>query len=576
VHIDDVANYDTDAELISGAAAHAWKQSDNTSASVSVASIIAAGSPLTALPATEGSYFVTFEVDAETATTITTQFVVYDANQEPEVGIDYVIDSNTPILVPIASISNYDTAAELIAGAAAHAWEQATNASASVSVAAASITALPAVSGSYFVTFEVDAETATTITSEFIVYSSNQPPIVGDTYVIEANTPIRVNINDVAAVNAAGLGLAADVKVWKRSDNSPATYSATPASLAASLGNQSVRFSVDAEPSTSIVSIFTVYANYRLSYSGNGNSAGSAPAAFTYLNGSLATVAPQGSLARSGYSFAGWSKLANATVASYRSGDRLLMDSDITLYAVWSFIPLTYQVLYDANGGTGAVPSDTTSYSAGDTVTVKTSPTPTRRGFDFAGWARAQGSTTPTTSFVIDSNVTLYAIWETVTTDTVVTPPTPLASPGDADLLPDQAAPLVDILGAGVPLMAPAGSSAWSLFDLLAAILAVLCAALGVLRFFLRRRREEDEGAYANKRTRMSAIVIGILCALVSVLIFVVTQNIALPMVLFDAWSTLFALLAIICIATAVLCVKRQQRSSDDDDQNSQTLHQAA
>lgn len=89
----------------------------------------------------------------------------------------------------------------------------------------------------------------------------------------------------------------------------------------------------------------------------------------------------------------------------------------ITLYAVWQ-AEGTYTVTYDANGGTGTLPSDKNFYHQNDTVTVAFSPAPTREGYIFLGWAETAEAQTPKYDSTVSqftmgtANVTLYAVWQ--------------------------------------------------------------------------------------------------------------------------------------------------------------------
>ncbi len=89
-----------------------------------------------------------------------------------------------------------------------------------------------------------------------------------------------------------------------------------------------------------------------------------------------------------------------------------------------------YTVAYNANTGTGSVPSDPTLYTNGQTVTVLFSPTPTLSGYTFAGWCQTGSSlttcsgtlytSTGTSTFNIGAtNVTLYAIWTAASTNVI-------------------------------------------------------------------------------------------------------------------------------------------------------------
>lgn len=77
------------------------------------------------------------------------------------------------------------------------------------------------------------------------------------------------------------------------------------------------------------------------------------------------------------------------------------------------------QVTYDANGGSGSVPSDTGFYRSGDNVAVKFNNIPTRDSYTFLGWSADSNASEPaytesgTKTFAIgQNNVTLYAVWK--------------------------------------------------------------------------------------------------------------------------------------------------------------------
>ncbi len=78
----------------------------------------------------------------------------------------------------------------------------------------------------------------------------------------------------------------------------------------------------------------------------------------------------------------------------------------------------THTVTYNANGGSGSVPTDATAYEYGETVTVQGKNTLTKTNYVFAGWnTQNAGSGTwyaPGETFnMACSNVTLYAQWAT-------------------------------------------------------------------------------------------------------------------------------------------------------------------
>ena len=82
-----------------------------------------------------------------------------------------------------------------------------------------------------------------------------------------------------------------------------------------------------------------------------------------------------------------------------------------------------HKIAYNYNGGTdkGTVPTDDNEYQEGESVTIKFSPIPQRRGYEFLGWATTANATEPeyksdgtTTVTMGKKTITLYAVWKFV------------------------------------------------------------------------------------------------------------------------------------------------------------------
>ena len=149
---------------------------------------------------------------------------------------------------------------------------------------------------------------------------------------------------------------------------------------------------------------------YTIRYDANGGTG--APASQTKTYGvplTLSAVKPT----RAGYEFLGWATSRNATVSEYAPGERYTDEAGVTLYAVWRYIPKTYEVKYDANGG-GNTPARQTKTE--NVTLILTSTIPTRYGYTFRGWATTSTATTATYqaggSYTANESVTLYAVWE--------------------------------------------------------------------------------------------------------------------------------------------------------------------
>ena len=149
---------------------------------------------------------------------------------------------------------------------------------------------------------------------------------------------------------------------------------------------------------------------YTVRYDANGGTG--APASQTKTYGvplTLSAVKPT----RAGYDFLGWATSRNTTTSEYAPGERYTDEESVTFYAVWRYIPQTYEVKYDANGG-GNTPAS--QIKTEDVTLILTSTIPTRYGYTFRGWAINQTATTADYqsggSYTANESVTLYAVWE--------------------------------------------------------------------------------------------------------------------------------------------------------------------
>ena len=149
---------------------------------------------------------------------------------------------------------------------------------------------------------------------------------------------------------------------------------------------------------------------YSIRYNANGGTGAPANQSKTYgVPLTLSAVKPT----RVGYEFLGWATSRNATTSEYAPGERYTDEESVTFYAVWRYIPKTYTVSYDANGG-GNTPASQTKTE--DVTLILTSTIPTRYGYTFKGWAMSSSATSATYqsggSYTANESVTLYAVWE--------------------------------------------------------------------------------------------------------------------------------------------------------------------
>jgi uncharacterized repeat protein (TIGR02543 family) len=178
--------------------------------------------------------------------------------------------------------------------------------------------------------------------------------------------------------------------------------------------NAGETFAMSSKPE-SLYTKWTTKPTYSITYFGNNNTGGTAPATVNCDLGFQVTIADKGSLVKTGYAFTGWNSLADGSGKAYVAGAKVTMDTiNIALYAQWT--ANTYAVKYKGNGSTGGVVPDSTKHLYGAQVTVAAAGLLVKTGYSFMGWntdSLGNGiDYTPGATLTIgEANVTLYARW---------------------------------------------------------------------------------------------------------------------------------------------------------------------
>ena len=160
-----------------------------------------------------------------------------------------------------------------------------------------------------------------------------------------------------------------------------------------------------------------VGATYVVLYTGNGSTSGVVPASQSYVYGSAGITlrSNTGTLAKTGYTFAGWNTAPDGLGTSYSIGaTSITFAQDTVLFAMWNANTTTVTFVYNgANAGDSLVSAD---FSTGGSAL--TLPTPTKVGYGFGGWYSDSGfaslvgaggsSYSPSTA---SSAITVYAKW---------------------------------------------------------------------------------------------------------------------------------------------------------------------
>jgi uncharacterized repeat protein (TIGR02543 family) len=160
---------------------------------------------------------------------------------------------------------------------------------------------------------------------------------------------------------------------------------------------------------------FTTGTTYTITYDSNTALSGSAPTDYTlYASSESAYIrGNENSLVRTGYTFAGWTELANGsgTVYSPSNTTTIAMSQNRVLYAKWT--ATTFPVIFDSNTATSGTISNQT-FTAG-TSQALTSNSFAKTGYAFNGWnTAANGSGTSYTnvqSVTLYETTTAYALW---------------------------------------------------------------------------------------------------------------------------------------------------------------------
>ncbi|MCL1976574.1 MAG: InlB B-repeat-containing protein, partial [Candidatus Bathyarchaeota archaeon] len=147
---------------------------------------------------------------------------------------------------------------------------------------------------------------------------------------------------------------------------------------------------------------------YTVTYVGNGHTSGTGPidTKNPYEYESLVLVLGQGTIAKEGYTFLGWSTNPNADTATYTVGSTFTITDDVTLFAVWkqNTPPPQYSVTYRP-GLHGTFEEQTTSGLLYGDLTPVAPNVMGQAGWKFIGWS-------PTPSAIVTGNAIYIAQWE--------------------------------------------------------------------------------------------------------------------------------------------------------------------
>jgi uncharacterized repeat protein (TIGR02543 family) len=162
----------------------------------------------------------------------------------------------------------------------------------------------------------------------------------------------------------------------------------------------------DAYTLSSNVTATARWAQYTVTYDGNGNTGGAVPSA-TNGYGTTALASNSGNLVKSGWVFTGWT----ISATPYSAGANYNLVGNVTAYANWSLS--SYTITYANGGGSGSLPSNTTG-NGSVTLAQNTGPL-TKSGYYFDGWTIGGSSYGAGGSYSLTGDVTATAKWSQYT-----------------------------------------------------------------------------------------------------------------------------------------------------------------
>ena len=223
--------------------------------------------------------------------------------------------------------------------------------------------------------------------------------------------------------------------------------------------------------------------------------------------------------------------------------------SNRTITGAWTIQMVWYTVTYtDGVPGEVVFPDQVTTTLRIGANTPAFNGTPTREGFNFTGWA-------PAVSPTVTGNNVYTAQWAPIEEERIVEPtpePTPVVEE--------------EIVDEEVPQAAPA--AAWALINLLAA-LGTVATAVGMIITFFKKKDDDDDGTKANpdeesdENKGKKSKFLGLIPAVASVIIFILTENMHNPMTLVDKWTIPMVL---ILAANGIVAYLTRNKKPEDED----------
>lgn len=140
------------------------------------------------------------------------------------------------------------------------------------------------------------------------------------------------------------------------------------------------------------------------------------------------------------------------------------------------------------------------------------------------------------------------------------TPATPAATP--PAVITDNPTPTT-VIDDPAPL---ANTGFWALINLICAIITAILCLIMLIRYFGKRREEDEETGEETEIKRKGLIrLLSLIPAIAAIIIFILTEDMTLPMQLVDKWTLLMVVILIIQIIVAFFAKKKKDEEEGDE-----------
>jgi len=133
-----------------------------------------------------------------------------------------------------------------------------------------------------------------------------------------------------------------------------------------------------------------------------------------------------------------------------------------------------------------------------------------------------------------------------------------------------------------VPLFGGFGGAknVWALLNLIMSIIGIILGIATGLRAMLIHKREQDEAKRGEMfreeedrrrvyyKRRFIWLIITFVMAVAGIVVFILTEDMRLPMVLVDRWTIVNAIILAVEIVAVVFCIRRRKDTDDDYDED--------